>query len=373
MAEGTTLDGFTITNVGLYDDDAWKQHFDSQGEQLGDDEGSVQAEGMTPAVSVQGVNCTVMNCLIHHNGDVGIGILGKEGVTSNPLITRNIVYRNMGGGIGVAEGAEPIIRGNRCSENLRAGIGCRRANPIITDNLCFQNVRAGIGCREGSKPIIRGNQCFQNRRAGIGIRMEGTAPIVVGNECFENEMAGIGVQGQATAVIHGNKCHDNKLVAIGVTGGSTATITKNELSRRGGVPPIIALKDDSTATIQDNRISGGGVAAVLVQGQAIVTGNMFIGIGEKQGNAVWIREGSSATVSQNSFDGYRAAVNATKAKVFITANRISQFQGSAIIVKDSPEPVHVFGNTGISTDPQAKVVDVHGASGIIESNLLSNE
>jgi hypothetical protein len=418
MAEGSTLDGFTITNVGIYDDDLWKKHFDSHGEELGDDEGAVQAEGTSPAISIQGVSCTITHCIVHHNGDVGIGILGKDNTITAPLITGNLVYRNMGGGIGVAEGAEPIIRGNICKENLRAGIGCRKANPIIRDNVCYHNVRAGIGCREGSMPVMRGNKCYQNRRAGIGIRMEGTAPVVEANECYENEMAGIGcrdgaspilrnnvcrknkmagigcngasplivgnvcteneqagigVQGQATAVIHANKCRDNRQVAIGVTGTSTAIITKNKLSRTGGVPPIVAVKDDSTATIRDNRISGGGVAAVLVQGTATVSGNTFTGIGEKQGNAIWIWEGSSATVSDNTFDGYRAAVNATKATVVVTGNTIKQFHGTAIIVKDSQKPAHVYGNTATSADPKAKAVDVQGPSGVVSDNTVKKK
>lgn len=418
MAEGSMLDGFTITNVGAYDEATWKKHFDSQGEELGDEEGSVQAEGTNPAISIQGVSCTVTHCIVHHNGDVGIGILGKENTKTAPLITGNFVYRNMGGGIGVAEGAEPIIQGNSCKENLRAGIGCRKANPIIIDNVCFQNIRAGIGCREGSKPVMRGNKCYQNRRAGIGIRMEGTAPVVEGNECYENEMAGIGcrdgaspiirnnicrknklagigcdgasplivgnecrenemagigMRGKGAASIQGNKCVDNKLVAIGVTEGSTATITENELSRTGGMPPIIAVKDGATATIRDNRITGGGVAAVLVQGKAAVSGNTFAGVGAKQGNAVWVWDNSTATISDNTFDGYRAAVNATKATVVVTGNSIKNFQGAAIIVKDSHKPAHVHGNTATSADAKAKVVDVQGPSGVVTENDLTKE
>lgn len=348
MAEGSTLDGFTITNVGVYDDNLGKKHFDSHGEELGDDEGSVQAEGTTPAIRIQGVNCTVTNCIAHHNGDVGIGILGKENTKTAPLITSNLVYRNMGGGIGVAEEAEPIIRGNTCNENLRAGIGCGKASPIIIDNLCFQNIRAGIGSN-------------------------GASPLTVGNECIENAQAGIGLPGQSTAVIHGNNCHDNSQVAIGITEGSTAIITKNELARTGGVPPIIAVRDDSTVTIRDNRISGGGVAAVLVQGTATISGNTFTATEEKQGNAIWIWEGSSATVSDNTFDGYRAAVNAAKATVIIKDNKISRFQGAAIFVKYSPKPVYVFGNTGVSIDPKAKIVDVQGSTGTIERNVLKSE
>lgn len=371
-----------------------------------------------PAVSIAGVNCTVTNCVVHHNGDVGIGILGKPNAITAPLITGNIVFRNMGGGIGVAEGAEPIITNNRCSENLRAGIGCRKANPIIRDNQCFQNVRAGIGCREGSMPVIRGNKCYRNRRAGIGIRMEGTAPIVEGNACYENEMAGIGcrdgaspilrnnvcrdnteagigcdgaapmivsnkctgnnqagigIKGQATAVMHANKCRDNKLVAIGVTENSTAIITANELSRAQGMPPIIAVKDGSTATIRDNRISGGGVAAVLIQGTATVSGNAFTGIGEGQGTAVWVWAGSKATIAGNTFNGYRAAVNSKQATVAVFENAVKRFQGTAIIIKDSTSPAHVYGNTALSNEPRAKVIEVQGPTGMIQENKLEKD
>ncbi len=417
MAEGSMLDGFTITNVGAYDEALWKKHFDSHGEALGDDEGSVQAEGSTPAVSIQGVSCTVIYCIIHHNGDAGIGILGKADAKTAPLIAGNLACRNMGGGIGAAEGAEPIIRGNTCKENLRAGIGCRKANPIITDNICFQNVRAGIGCREGSKPVIRGNACYQNRRAGIGIRMEGTAPVVEANECYENDMAGIGCRDGASPIlrnnicrknksagigcrdsakalivdnecrenemvgiavyesvadIRGNKCLDNKLVAISIVEGSTATIADNELSRIGGPPPIIAVKDGSTATIRDNRITGGGIAAILVHGSATIGGNAFTAVGKEQGNAVWVLEGSTATISDNTFDGYRSAVTAAKATVIINGNTIQRCGLAAIIVKDSKSPAHIFGNAATSENPKATAVEIQGLSGIVADNLVKS-
>ena len=112
------------------------------------------------------------------------------------------------------------------------------------------------------------------------------------------------------------------------------------------------------------------MAAVLVQGKATVSGNTFTGIGAKQGNAVWVWENSTATISDNSFDGYRAAVNATKATVTVTGNSIKQFQGTAIIVKDSQKPAHVHGNTATSADPKARVADVQGPSGIVEENVL---
>lgn len=415
MAEGSTLDGFTITNVGVFDEALWQRHFKSRGEELGDDEGAAQAEGTTPAVSVPSVNCTVINNIVHHNGDVGIAVVGSMEHRITPLIANNVCYRNLGGGIGAADFAQPIIRENSCSENLRAGIGCRNSSPFVLDNVCFKNIRAGIGCREGAKPIVRDNKCYQNRRAGIGIRMRGTAPIVEGNECYENDMAGIGNRDGAEPIIRNNKCHknkmagigcdgsrplivgndcrenlmagiglrgkaqatvlrnecvENKLVAIGVTQGSTATIHDNKLSRTGGVPPIVAVKDDSTASVENNNIAGGGVAALLVQGTAAISKNQFRGAGEKQGNAVWVWKNSSVTVAHNTFDAYRAAINASGSEVTAVGNTIQRAKGPGIVVKDSPQPVHVFGNTAISNDETAAVVEIKGPKGVVENNVL---
>jgi parallel beta-helix repeat protein len=265
------------------------------------------------------------------------------------------------------------MRGNKCYRNRRAGIGIRMEStaPVVEANECYENEMAGIGCRDGATPILRNNNCHNNKMAGIGCN--GAKPLIVANECRENEQAGIGMQGKGMATIQSNKCIDNKLVAIGVTQESTATITDNELSRTGGVPPIIAVKDGSSATIRDNRIAGGGVAALLVQGKATVSGNTFAGAGAKQGNAIWVWENSMASITDNAFDGYRAAVNATKATVVITGNTVKQFQGTAIIVKDSQKPAQVYGNTATSADPKAKAVDVQGPSGVVADNTVKKE
>lgn len=118
---------------------------------------------------------------------------------------------------------------------------------------------------------------------------------------------------------------------------------------------------------------GKGVAAVLVQGKATISGNTFAGIGAKQGNAIWVWENSTATITDNSFDGYRAAVNATKSTMVITGNTIQNFQGTTIIVKDSQKPAHVYGNTATSLDAKAKVVDVQGPSGVVADNTVKKE
>ena len=418
MAEGSTLDGFTITGIGNFDEQVWKKHFDSQGEELSDEQGAVNADGTIPAISIQGVGCIVSNNIVHHNGDVGIAVIGIEGKLNHVLVTSNRSYRNMGGGIGIADFSQAVISGNTCHQNLRAGIGCRNASPIVIGNTCFKNVRAGIGCREGAGPIIRGNECYSNRRAGIGIRMtktaplvennlcyendmagignrdgaepiirnnrcfsnkmagigcDGSKPLIVGNECRDNSLAGIGLRGGAKATIKENVCLENKLVAIGVTHGSHATISGNRLIRTGGVPPIIAVKDDSDVTIENNDINGGGVAAILVQGKARISRNRFNGTGDKQGNAVWIWEGSSAIISGNNFDGFRAAVNASKAILTVTGNSITRFQRIAITVKDSLKPAHIYGNRATTADRQAKVIEIDGPAGVVDLNELTYE
>ena len=416
MAEGSTLDGFTITNVGRYDDAIWQKHYASQGEELGDDEGSVQAEGTVPAIAVRGVNCTVIHNVVHHNGDVGIAVIGREGKTVAPLIANNVSYRNLGGGIGVADFAAPIVRDNRCFENLRAGIGCRNSRPIILDNHCFANIRAGIGCREGARALMRGNTCYQNRRAGIGIRMpetspvveanecyenmmagignrdgaspilrnnrchhnemagigsDGSEPLIIGNECRENKLAGIGIQGGATAIVINNQCIGNRLVAIGVTGESTATLRGNRFQRSGGMPPIVAIKDGSTAVVENNAIHGGGVAAILVQGTATVRNNRFDATGGKQGNAVWVWKDSEAIISDNQFQSYKVAVNASGSKLTVAHNTVEGCHDSAVITKANSGPVHIFGNRASSKNPNAEFAKIEGPAGVVADNVMT--
>jgi hypothetical protein len=395
MAEGCVLDGITVTKVGVYDDEVWRKHHATQGEDLGDHEGAVQAEVTVAAIQIAGVNCTVKNSIVHHNGDVGIAVMGSKNKTVLAVVLGNTSYRNMGAGIGVADGSMATIQKNICSENLRAGIGCRDSNPMILDNHCFKNIRAGIGCREKSGAVIRGNRCHENRRAGIGIRMPGTAPIVEQNHCYENSMAGIGsrdgsapiirhnvclknqmagigsegsrpilIENQcrdnrmagigmkegSTVLVVGNQCAGNRLVAIGVTGQSNAVLLRNKLSRVGGMPPLVAVKDGSAALIQDNFLNGGGVAAVLVQGKVIIRDNRFQGQSKKQGNAVWVWKDSEVNVTQNEFSGYRAAVHATQAKVVVRENLVEGYAKSAIVVMDGIAPSLVVGNTAISKE-----------------------
>jgi hypothetical protein len=293
MAEGSTIDGFTVTGIGRYDDAAWKKHHATQGEEQSEEPIGVPG---TTGISVIGVvRCTVANNIVHHIGYTGIAVMGEKGKRVAPHIYRNVAYRNMGGGIGSMQKSAAIIEENICFENFYAGIGHDDASPLVINNVCYGNVRAGIGISEHARPIVRGNKCYRNRRAGIGIRTgEETQPIVKHNECFENDMAGIGNRDDARPIIRHNRCYKNRMAGIGSRDGARALIEHNEcfenemagIGSRLGAAPVI----------RDNRCYRNVMAGIgsregarpVIEGNECFE-NKMAGIGSQQDAAPVIR------------------------------------------------------------------------------------
>jgi parallel beta-helix repeat protein len=447
MAQDTTLDGFTVTGVGSYDDAKWNKHHATQGEEQRHEH--IGAPG-TAGINVIGMmRCTVANNIVHHVGYTGIAITGAEGKRVSPLIVRNVTYRNMGGGIGSMNKSTAIIEENVCFENFYAGIGHNDASPLVINNTCYSNIRAGIGISEHSRPIVRGNTCYSNRRAGIGIRTGAeTQPIVENNQCYENDMAGIGTreeaspvirnntcfrnklagigsrthatptvignechhngasgigqQGDAQTVLIGNHCHhnmesgigfaacrtgrstviinrivDNAKVAVGVNAGWTVNLSGNELSRAGGMPPIVMVFAGADVAFSNNVIRGGGVAGIRVAGTIRVDNNEFAGTSLRKVGppnfAIWALPGSVVTMTGNNIHGWRNGLNAMQATVTATGNTVRSFHGAAFVVKDSAAPANVHGNTAISGNPKDQVVSISGATGVTDNNRLLTE
>ncbi len=373
LAEGATLDGFTITNIGLYNEKKWQLNWMEKGANQAHEH--IGGFGV-PGIAVTGVSCTIRNNIVHHIGDTGIAIRGKKGKRCAPVVSNNVCYRNMGGGIGSMKGSTAIIDNNICFENFYAGIGHDNANPVVTRNECYANIRSGIGISEGACPVVRKNRCYENRRSGIGIRTTSrTRPVVEDNDCFQNEMSGIGIDEDAAPIIRDNRCHhnklagigcqngaqpsilenlcfengaagigaisatplirdnrceknrtagiaisekshalvldnvctENKLVALAVPGESTALVIGNTFSRSSGMPPIIVIPQGSSATLIQNTIEGGGVAGIIIQGNATLTNNTLKG--SNGGSGIWIRENGQALLSGNQISGYTNPVN----------------------------------------------------------------
>ncbi len=333
LAEGAALDGFTVTRVGLFDQKEYDKHYTTRGENLPDDRGAVGAGADFPAVAVPGVTAVVMNCIVHDNGHAGIGCSGAGGRRNASRISRNVAYRNMGGGIGVADGATPLVEGNRCYSNLRAGIGNRSSAGVIVGNECFDNVRAGIGIREKARPIVRGNQCYQNRRAGIGCRMEGTSPVIEDNDCYQNGMAGIGCRDGATPLIRANRCYENTLAGIGNRDGARPVIFGNKCYRNKeagigsqlGARPFIAHNE-----CYENEKAGIGQRsdAETVLGDNYVHHNKLAGIGFDECKA-----GKSTVVHNRVIDNGLVALGIHKGwTVRVADNELSRKDGLPPIV-----------------------------------------
>ncbi len=301
LAEGAVLDGFSITRVGLFDQKEYDKHYATQGENLPDERGAVGVGKEFPAVAITAVTATVRHCIVHDNGHAGIGCSSAKGKNNCSRIHSNVAFRNMGGGIGIADGATPTVERNVCFNNLRGGIGNRNSAGLILNNRCYDNVRAGIGIREGATPIVKGNHCFKNRRAGIGCRMAGTAPIIENNDCYENAMAGIGARDLASPLILRNRCYGNFMAGIGSRDGATAKIIGNKCyrNRMAGIGTQLSGKaliagnecyeneragigqrGDADTTIDNNHVHHNKMAGLgfdeCKAGRAIVTRNRIV-------------------------------------------------------------------------------------------------
>jgi len=260
MAEGAVLDGFTVTNVGIFNKKLWLKHYASQGnEQSHEHIGKPGIAG----IAVVGISdCTVKNCITHHIGYTGILIAGSKEKRVSPLITDNVSYLNMGGGIGSIKKSKATISKNICFQNFYAGIGHNDSSPLVANNICYKNIRSGIGVSEGSRPTVRGNRCFNNRRAGIGIRTgSATQPVIENNDCYQNDMTGIGITENAEPIIRNNRCYENKMAGIGSKDHARPKITGNQCYRNqsvgigseGGAEPLIKANE-----CFENRSSGIG-------------------------------------------------------------------------------------------------------------------
>ncbi|PQO31040.1 hypothetical protein C5Y96_11820 [Blastopirellula marina] len=294
MAEGSVLDGFTVHNFGHYDEAEWTKHHKTQGnlqshEHIG--------ESPAPGIQIPDVTCVVQNNIVHHIGDTGIGLLGSSGSTATPHVYKNVVYRNMGGGIGAMRQSRGIIEANTCFENFYAGIGHNHASPIVINNICYENIRAGIGISEGSCPTVRGNKCYKNRRAGIGVRTgSATRPIVEANECYENDMAGIGTEEEAASIIRQNDCYRNKMAGIGIR-HAEATIVGNNCYENGAAG--IGL-DNAKGVVMENHCHHNQTAGIGLaeseEGQAILAKNKVV---DNKQVAIGIHGGWQVEVIEN--------------------------------------------------------------------------
>ncbi|MCR9197671.1 MAG: right-handed parallel beta-helix repeat-containing protein [Planctomycetaceae bacterium] len=315
--------------------------------------------------ATKGHRCSPLVCrnTCYRNMGGGIGSMSKSTATirgnvcfenlyagignnnASPLIVDNSCYRNIRAGIGISDGSSPIVRGNKCYQNRRAGIGVRTGSatrPVIENNDCYKNEMAGIGAEEHAAPTISKNRCYENKLAGIGCR-DHARPTITENKCYQNGTVGIGHETDAVTALVRNQCYDNRAagigfsscqngqatlignrvtnnakVAIGIQSGWSVIAMGNELSREGGMPPIVMIFSGAKATFVGNTIRGEGVAGIRVAGQLSATNNtLMCPKPRKKGPpsiGIWALDGSKVTLSENTFAGWRSNHSAAGSK-----------------------------------------------------------
>ena len=99
LLEGARLDGFSVTGAGEFDQNLFDKHHAERGENLPDRLGAVGVGDGNAAILIEDVSGEVRNCIVRDNGHPGIGVIGEG---NQSAILNNAVFRNMGGGIGIA-------------------------------------------------------------------------------------------------------------------------------------------------------------------------------------------------------------------------------------------------------------------------------
>lgn len=187
MAEDATLDGFTVTNVGAYDDPEWNKHHATQGnlqphEHIG--------KPGTAGIGVIGVTCTIKNNIVHHIGYSGIAIQGVAGIRSEGVVrvtsnTFDCPALREGGGppqfaVWGLPGSDIVFNGNTV-RGWRHALSAEKATVTACNNRIanYGSVAIKIDQPAGSLAII-GN-VFESDRDRAGVTIVGGAGIVENN------------------------------------------------------------------------------------------------------------------------------------------------------------------------------------------------
>ena len=185
------IDGFTIQNLP-----AQNHHI----------------PGHAHGLNVRGASPVITNCLIRNNGSTGIGNHVVYNDQDSPMPDRDFRWANIK----------------------------HRASAVIFRNIIYGNLGLGIGCNHFSAPYILGNEVFNNSDAELG----------------DDPSPGMGNKHGSAATIIGNINHDNPGGGILCKDGAPQgkyhidrpthpTIIKNVVFDNGSIRPGIACNGSS--------------------------------------------------------------------------------------------------------------------------------
>lgn len=252
LGRKTIIDGFTIQNLPVQN-----HHIPRH------------AHGL----NIRGAKPVITNCLIRNNGSTGIGshvIFNDQGTPiderdfrwanikhrSSAVIYNNIVYGNLGLGIGSNHFSDPYILGNEVFNNDDSDLG--------------EAPSPGIGNKHGSAATIIGNIVHDNPGGGItcgkGVDQgaypidKPTHPRIVKNVVLNNGTIRSGITcysaGSEETPVNfiGNYVYDSGKSGIGLTDGTVAIIEENMVS--GSKLAGISLIDATALKLNHNMVTG---------------------------------------------------------------------------------------------------------------------
>ena len=250
------IDGFTIQNLP-----AQNHHI----------------PGHAHALNVRGASPVITNCLIRNNGSTGIGNHVVYHDQDSPMPKRDFRWAN------IKHRASAVIFNNIIYGNLGLGIGCNHfSDPYILGNEVFNNSDAelgedptpGIGGKHGSAATIIGNIVHDNPGGGIlckGGASQGkyqidrpTHPTIIKNVVYDNGSSrpgiacnGSGSEKMPVKIIGNYVYYNSELIGIGLQKGPVGIIEDNM---------VIGLQKGSVGIIEDNMVAGSKLPGIAVNG-----------------------------------------------------------------------------------------------------------
>jgi parallel beta-helix repeat protein len=290
ISRKTIVDGFTIRNLPR------QNH---------------HIPGHAHGINVRGASPCIINCLIHHNGSTGIGnhvvFHDQDSPTAkrdfrcanvkykaSAVIYNNIVYGNLGLGIGCNHLSEPFILGNEVFDNSDTelgedpspGLGNKHGSAaVIIGNIVHNNPGGGILCKVGqpqgihhidrpTHTTIKKNVVYINGPDRPQIACQGGGskemPVkIINNYVYNAGSVGIALSKGAVGIIEENMVSDSKLPGISVKGSTALKLNHNKVTGAKKAPGFVILNGAVVCEMEGNASDSNQGPRFMLRGGTI--------------------------------------------------------------------------------------------------------
>ncbi|PKM77422.1 MAG: hypothetical protein CVU90_07345 [Firmicutes bacterium HGW-Firmicutes-15] len=174
-----------------------------------------------------GAVCLIKSSVSLKNCRISGGYTGIMILSGKPVITNNLVERNING-IAVYGTASPLLSENRCSSNTCAILFTEETSGKAIKNECKSN-NTGIIATDNAQPILQENDCNSNKENGISYFKNGAGKAIK-NICKKN-INGILITDHGQPTLENNQCSENREAGILYNGHEGGTARNNDISR----------------------------------------------------------------------------------------------------------------------------------------------